>query len=144
MKTIWSPGAIPTDEWKYRNLKRVWLPMYYAVAVIAGVIAVVQGSPVLNELFMEPVVNLLGVTMSLVAMLCLIGVAFPKLWAVEFASVILLVGIVASYVTEVLLFASTPPQTYFTALMLTLSLPDLLSRVGILGEEIKERRAKSE
>lgn len=35
--SIWAPGAIPPEEWKYRNLKRVALPVYDAIAVLAGV-----------------------------------------------------------------------------------------------------------
>ena len=102
MKTIWSPGAIPTDEWKYRNLKRVWLPAYDVVAILAGVVATVQGSPLLNRLFSELLVNMFGTGMAVIAMICLLGVIFPALWAVELVGKAILVGIVSAYATTIL------------------------------------------
>lgn len=138
--SIWAPGAIPADEWKFRNLKRVWLPAYDVVAILAGVVATVQGSPLLNRLFTEPVVNCLGAGMSLVALVCLIGVAFPRLWVVEFVGKVLLVGIIAAYAATIFLFASNPNPNDFIVLMLAFSLPFPLSRLNLLGEEIKERR----
>lgn len=144
MKTIWSPGAIPTDEWKYRNLKRVWLPTYDVVAILAGVVATVQGSPLLNRLFSELLVNMFGTGMAVIAMICLLGVIFPALWAVELVGKAILVGIVSAYATTILLFASNPQPNDFIVLMLAFSLPLPLFRISLLGEEIKERRAKSE
>ena len=138
--SIWAHDAIPPYEHKYRNLKRVWLPAYDVVAILAGVVATVQGSPLLNRLFTEPVVNCLGAGMSLVAVVCLIGVAFPKLWLVEFVGKILLVGIIAAYAATIFLFASNPNPNDFIVLMLAFSLPFPLSRLNLLGEEIKERR----
>ena len=144
MKTIWSPGAIPTDEWKYRNLKRVWLPTYDVVAILAGVVATVQGSPLLNRLFSELLVNMFGTGMAVIAMVCLLGVIFPALWAVELVGKAVLVGMVSAYAATILLFASNPQPNDFIVLMLAFSLPLPLFRISLLGEEIKERRAKSE
>ena len=142
--SIWAPGAIPADEWKYRNLKRVWLPTYDVVAILAGVVATVQGSPLLNRLFSELLVNMFGTGMAVIAMICLLGVIFPALWAVELVGKAILVGIVSAYATTILLFASNPQPNDFIVLMLAFSLPLPLFRISLLGEEIKERRAKSE
>lgn len=78
--------------------------------------------------------------MSLVALVCLIGVAFPRLWVVEFVGKVLLVGIIAAYAATIFLFASNPNPNDFIVLMLAFSLPFPLSRLNLLGEEIKERR----
>lgn len=139
--SIWSPDAIPPGEWKYRNLKRIWLPTYDVIAVIAGVVAALQGSPLLNRLFPDILVDGLGYGLAIIATVCLAGVAFPRLWAVEIVGKIILVALVAAYATMILLFPSTPQPNHFVVLMLAFSLPLPLFRLNLLGEEVKERRA---
>ena len=85
-----------------------------------------------------------GTGMAVIAMICLLGVIFPALWAVELVGKAILVGIVSAYATTILLFASNPQPNDFIVLMLAFSLPLPLFRISLLGEEIKERRAKSE
>jgi len=139
--SIWHPDAIPSDEWKYRNLKRVWLPVYDLIAILAGITAAVQGSPILNRLFNEQLVGSLGVALAVVATVCLAGVAFPRLWAGEIIGKTLLVGLVAAYATTILVFPATLTPNHLVVLMLAVSLPLPLFRLGLLGEEHKERRA---
>lgn len=140
--SIWAPGAIPPDEWKFRNLKRVWLPLYDLIAIYAGIQAILYGSNILNRLFAPYVVDVLGVAMTAVATVCLAGVAFPKLWRVEMIGKILLVTLVAGYVTTILLFSESPTPNLFVVGMLTWGLPLAFFRLNLLGEELKERRAE--
>lgn len=65
--SIWHPDAIPPDEWKWRSLKRVWLPVYDLIAICAGIWAALYGSPVLHALFHKPVIDALGVMLAVVA-----------------------------------------------------------------------------
>lgn len=139
--SIWHPEAIPPGEWKYRNLKRVWLPIYDAIAVVAGIVAALQGSPLLNRLFPDVLVDGLGYGLAVIAFVCLVGVAFPRLWAVEIIGKIILVSLVAAYATMILIFPATPTPNHFVVLMLAFSLPLPLFRLNLLGEEVKERRA---
>jgi hypothetical protein len=139
--SIWHPDAIPPDEWKFRNLKRVWLPLYDAIAIFAGVQAVLFGSTILNRLFPPSLVDLLGVVLTVVATVCLAGVAFPRLWVVEIIGKVLLVGLVAGYVTTILMFSENPGPNLFVVGMLTFGLPLAFFRLNLLGEEFKERRA---
>ena len=140
-QSIWHPDAIPPDEWKFRSLKRVWLPLYDLIAVWAGFSAVMFGSTILNRLFPPHMVDLLGVAFTTTAVVCLAGVAFPRLWAVEIAGKAILVSMVAGYVTAILFFSQTPEPNLFVVGMLTWGLPLALFRLNLLGEEIKERRA---
>lgn len=140
--SIWHPDAIPPDEWKYRNLKRVWLPLYDLIAVYCGLTAFTWGSPILNRLFHGSLVDALSAAMIASAMVCLIGVAFPALWRVELVGKILLVGLVAGYVTSILLFSHNPGPNLFVVGMLTFGLPLAFFRLNLLGEEIKERSAE--
>lgn len=142
--SIWHPDSINPEEWKYRNLKRVWLPTYDLIAVLAGIVAAAQGSPLLNRLFSATLVDTFGVTLTVVAGVCLAGVAFPRLWAVEIVGKIILVGLVAAYATTILIFPITPQPNHFVVLMLAFSLPLPLFRLNLLGEEHKERRAARE
>lgn len=139
--SIWHPDAIPPDEWKYRSLKRVWLPTYDLIAILAGIWATALGSPVLHALFEENVIDVLGMLLTAVATVCLFGVAFPRLWRWEIAGKVLLVGLLAAYAASVVFFRTNPdPSSGFVAFIIILALPLPIFRLTLLGEEIKERR----
>ena len=140
--SIWAPGAIPPDEWKYRNLKRVWLPLYDVIAIVAGFFAFDQGSNLLNRLFEPWLVDTFGITMMVVATVCLAGVAFPSLWAVEMVGKVLLLGMVVTYIAAILFLSREPFTNFFVVAMLAWGLPLALFRLNLLGEEWKERDAE--
>ncbi|MEO2134595.1 hypothetical protein [Microbacterium sp.] len=139
--SIWAKGAIPPDEWKFRNLKRVWLPIYDVIAVFCGIQAVLSGSPLLNTLFPDTMIDALGYTMSTVAIVCFAGVSFPRLWVVEIIGKIILVGLISAYVATILLLSQNAGSNLFVVGMLTFGLPLAFFRLNLLGEELKERRA---
>ncbi len=138
--SIWHPDAIPPDEWKFRNLKRVWLPLYDLIAVFAGIQAIAYGSTMLNRLFHPDMVDLLGMALTLTASVCFLGVAFPALWRIEIVGKIVLVSLIAAYVVAIIVFAKPPGPSLFVVGMLTFGLPLAFFRLKLLGEEIKERR----
>lgn len=139
--SIWHPDAIPPDEWKFRSLKRVWLPVYDVIVVLAGIWATVFGSPILHRLFPEDVIDLMGTTLTISAVVCLLGVAFPRLWRVEIAGKVVLVALLGGYAIAVMFFRTNPdPSAGFVVFVLLLALPTPLFRLNLLGEEIKDRR----
>lgn len=138
--SVWHPLAIPLDEWKFRNLTRVWLPFYYLIALFSGVQAIYFGSPLMNRLFVDSFVDFIAVMFALVALATLISVAFPRLWLPEIISTLVLVGLVTAYVAAILIFSRTPEPNFFVVGMLTWGLPFAFFRLNLLGEEIKERR----
>ncbi|WP_066041884.1 hypothetical protein [Herbiconiux solani] len=145
--SIWAHGAIPVDEWKYRNLKRVWLPLYDLLAMWAGVNAVVFGSRLLNRLLSEELLDLVGIAFTVVAAVCLLAVAFPRLWAIEMVGKSLLVGMVFAYMASVILYPTPSPDetpNWFIVAMLGFGLPLALFRLTMLGEEWKERHKEQE
>src|SRR5690606_7901938 len=103
--SIWHPNSIPPSEFKYRNLKRVWLPLYDLVAVWAGVNAIMFGSQLLDRLFTPAWVDLLGAVFTTVAIICLVSVSFPCLWGLEVVGKVLLVGMIAGYITTIVFFS---------------------------------------
>lgn len=136
--SIWSKGAIAPSEWKYRNLKRVWLPLFDVIAVAAAYFAYTQGSRLLYRIFGPELVDAFAALYGVVAIVCLLGVAFPRLWAVEVAGKSVLVGMIVAYIGAILLYSETPPgepPSYFIVTMLAGLLPLPLFRLGLLGEE---------
>jgi hypothetical protein len=144
--SIWHPGAIPAREEKYRSLKRVWLPVYDVLAFMAGVTGVVYGSRLLDRLYGD-MTDLVAGLFATVALVCLFGLAFPRLWAVEIAGKSLLVGMVIAYAVaivvspspEQMLAKEAPSWFIFTMLLLTLPLP--MFRLELLATEWADRRA---
>ena len=51
-QTIWHPDAVEDDSFKYRNLRRIWLPLFDALSVWIGFLAVQYGSNTLNRMFL--------------------------------------------------------------------------------------------
>ncbi len=143
--SIWHPDAIPPDEWKFRNLKRVALPFYDLVAIGGGIWAACFGSPVLRALFEQHVIDAAGLALSVSAFVCLLGVIFPRLWRWEIAGKVALVALLAAYAAAVTFFRTNPdPSAGFAAFILVLALPLPIFRLSLLGEEIKDRREDAE
>lgn len=144
--SIWHPDAIPEREQKYRSLKRVWLPLYDVLAMCAGVAGVLYGSRLLDRLYGDQT-DLIAGFFAAVAAVCLAGVAFPRLWAMETVGKCILVGMVVAYAfavivspsPEQLLAKEAPSWFIFTVLLLTLPLP--LFRLELLATEWADRRA---
>lgn len=144
--SIWHPDAIPLHEKKYASLKRVWLPLYDFVAALAGVAAIAYGSRLLDRLY-SPYTDAVGGVFILVALVCLAGVAFPRLWAVELAGLFVLVGMIIAYIAGIVVSPS-PEQllareapSWFIVAMLGLNLWLPLWRIENLTGEWADRRA---
>ena len=81
---VWHPiHTDPADD--YRHGPRFWYPGYDVIAVGLGIYAVALGSPLLNRLFPEWAVTVLGVGIMVSAVMALVGVIFPRLFMVELA-----------------------------------------------------------
>lgn len=144
--SIWAKGALPLHEQKYRSLKRVWLPLYDVVLVIAGINAVLYGSRLLDRLYGD-FTDVIGAFFSAIALVCLAGIAFPRLWAVEFVGKTLLVAMVIAYISAIILSPSpaqvqaNEPPNWFIVTMLAATLPLPLFRLELLTTELADRRA---
>lgn len=144
--SIWHRHAIPQREQKYRSLKRVWVPAYDALAFLAGLAGVVYGSRLLDRLYGD-FTDVVAGLFSLVALVCFVGVAFPRWWKVAFGGTSLLVGMVVAYAfailvspsPEQLLAKEAPSWFIFAMLLLTLPLP--IFYLELLATEWADRRA---
>ena len=142
-QTVWHRDGIPAEDWKYRRLVRVWLPLYDVIAVLTGLAGLLYGSPLLNKLFSEEITNVVAGMFVVVATAALMCVIFPCLWPAEIVAKVLLVGMVSAYIFTILVYGSQGPTglaNLFVAGMLAFGLPLALFRLDLLGQDILERR----
>lgn len=142
-QTVWHRDGIPAEDWKYRRLVRVWLPLYDVIAVLTGLAGLLYGSPLLNKLFSEEITNVVTGMFVVVATAALMCVIFPCLWPAEIVAKVLLVGMVSAYIFTILVYGSPGPTglpNLFVAGMLAFGLPLALFRLDLLGQDILERR----
>lgn len=143
--SIWNPDAIQPEEFKYRNLKRLWLPLFDVLSILVGVLGVAYGSRILNELYPHALVDGLSITFIVASVIALVGIAFPKLWIPEVVGKITMLGLLGGYSTAIWLsFFQGNVESGFVAAMLMYPVLFPLFRLDILGEEVKQRRVEQE
>lgn len=139
--SIWAHDAIPADEWKYRNLKRVMFPVIDLLFFLAGIIAAADGVPAISEFFPDDVVDTYSLLLSFVALICLVGVAFPSLWGLEIFGKSILFGLMVGYSAALLLLAvEGTTNRSFVAIVSLVALCPIVWRLSLLGSEWQARR----
>lgn len=139
--SIWAHDAIPTSEWKYRNLKRVMFPAIDFLFILGGLSAAKYGVPAISEFFPDMFVDLFAYTLSVVAFTCLIGVLFPRLWPLEVGGKSALLGLMVGYfVALFMLTAAGEGNRGFVLLVAAVALCPIVWRLSLLGSEWQERR----
>jgi len=138
--SIWHHSAIPADEWKFRSIKRVWLPLYNAIMLGAGLWALWFGSPILKRLFPGELIDVAGLSLAAAAAVCLLGRAFPMLWPVEFFGKLAIAFLLGGYAGTVAFFRQDPdPSGGFVVFILAAAIIPCMIGVSIIAEEWKER-----
>ena len=144
-QTIWHPDAIEDDSFKYRNLWRFWLPLFDAMSVGIGILAVQYGSTLLNQLFPAFLVDSMGAAFTVAALLAFIGVVFPRLYLAEIVGKVVMVSLLGAYSVVIWIsFFAGEVQSGFVAGMLMLPLILPFAVLQIRGEEIKQRKTQAE
>lgn len=146
--TVWHPiNTDPRDDDRWTV--RVWLPLYDVLAITAGVIAFWVGSPLLNRLFPEPVVDLASLVFLVAGFITLIGVCIPRLWRIEAGGKIIMSFMLTSYALLVLTFPSVEAQnnSFITIIlvMATWGVYPRLTRLFIRGyqDSLARKAARS-
>lgn len=146
--TVWAKDGIQPEDWKFRDLQRIWLPLYDVVAVYAGIMGLLFGSPLLEKIFGPDhyayidIVDWATALFALTAFSCLMAVIHPRMWVLEIVSKVVLVGMIVGYIAAIVIFgerAGGLPNLFVTG-MLAFGLPLALFRLDILGQEILDRR----
>jgi Na+/proline symporter len=139
--SIWGRGAIPVEEWKYRNLKRIALPVLDGLFILGGISAARYGVPAISEFFDDVAVDLFSYGLSLVAFGCLLGVIFPRLWWLEAIAKSALLGLLTGYVVSLfLLTAVGEGNRGFVLIIAMCSMVLPVWRLTLLAAEWQERR----
>lgn len=143
-KTVWAPGAIRISEWKYRHIKWVMLPLIDLLLFIAGLSAVFGGAPAISAFFPNELVNVYGCSLSLVALACFIGVAFPRLWPLELVGRSILLGLVTGYTISLIVLALNGDMIRsFVSYFALVAMSPIVWRISLLGSEWQARKTKT-
>lgn len=141
--SIWHPQALDPEEFKYRHLKRVWLPLFDFLSVLVGALGLVYGSTLLNALFTRSVIEFFSGVFIVASVVAFLGVVFPALWLPEMAGKLLMLSLLGAYSLSVWIgFFSGDVYSGFVAAVLVYPVLFPLFRLQVLGEEVKQRRVE--
>lgn len=142
--SIWAPDAIPEEEWKYRNLKRVMFPLFDILMICAGISAHVGGIWAISEFFPRAAVDWFALTVIAAGVISLIGVVFPSQWRLEILGKVSLFGLLTAYITalSILSIAGIQPRP-FGLFMAASALCPIVWQLSILGAEWQTRRIEA-
>ena len=141
LNSIWAPGAIPLNEWKYRNLKRVMFPIVDFFFFFAGISATRHGVPAISEFFPNVVVDSFAILLSASALVCFIGVAFPKLWGLEMGGKAVIIGLMVGFISSILILTlSGDTSKVFVLIVASIAVCPVVWRISLLGTEWQDRR----
>lgn len=141
-RTIWAPDAIPLSEFKYRNLKRVVLPLIDVVWMIGGILGSNHGIPTLDKIYGPEVSGIGGVAFAVIAFVCLLGISFPSLWRLEIFGKSTLLGMVTGYIGA-LVFTAFVTQTSaaYVISLAAVSIIIIIWRLTLLAQEARDRNS---
>lgn len=117
--TVWHPiNMDPADDDRWTV--RVWLPLYDVLAVAGGLIAFWIGSPTLNLLFPEWVVDWAAIAFAIAGAVTLVGVVIPMLWPVEALGKITMSFLLTAYAFLVMAFPHRDPynNSFITVILI--------------------------
>lgn len=142
-QTVWSKGAIPPEEWRYRSQKRFWYPTIDFLFIGLGWSCIYFGIPAINEFFPDWQVDLFGVGLLVWAHLALVGVAFYRLWWLEIIAKCMLIGQMASYISALLILTAYGSNARgFIAGIAMLATVPMMMRLSVVAAEWQERRVQ--
>jgi hypothetical protein len=141
--SIWAPGAIPKDELKYAHpLKRIFLPLLDVLIVIAGFYGVHSGIPSFDKLMPALASDILSLLFVAAGLVALFGISFPRLWAFEASAKYALVGMLGTYFVALTTVGGSSQTRDFIACLVLVTMPFMLFRLWILGDEWQARRER--
>lgn len=142
--TIWAPNAIPRAEAKYATpLKRVVLPLFDVTVIILGVLGIESGGfKALQLALPTPMPTAVYAAITIAAVVCFAGVAFPRLWVAEIAGKTTLVALLSLLGVSLVVAGTTVPghAGLVAAPMVSWGIIIALLRLWILGREIAKRK----
>jgi len=134
--TVWASDAIPLDEWKYRNLRRVVLPFMDALLILGAISAAGLGVPALNEFFPSVATPIFAYSLLLASITSIVGVIFPKQWRLEISGKVAILGLMVGYLCSlVILVLDGDGNRAFIFFIAMVTIVIVIWRLSILGSE---------
>lgn len=134
--TVWAPNGVAREDWRYRNIYRVVLPLTDLLFVWFGVAGIVQGVASVEKAagLDWQVTWSAGIAIS--AFACGVGVCVPRLWPIELVAKIFLVGHVSVYVFVYIARGATDPVATALAGLICILILLPMWRVSDLGNDL--------
>lgn len=140
LMSIWHPDAIPKNEWKYRNQKRVMFPAIDVLFILGGFSAAKYGIPAISEFFPDSFVDGFAYILSIAGLVCLIGVSFPRLWAIELGGKSVALSLLVGYILSLLILtAAGEGNRGFVLIIACIASSIIIWRISLLGSEWQDR-----
>ena len=97
-KTIWHEDAIPASEGQAsRELKRYVLPAFDVLLIVMAITAIRLGMPSFDIVYNAFFSTVASWALLLAAVTAFVGLAFPRLWALEAAGKLLMILVIGGY-----------------------------------------------
>lgn len=145
-RTIWADNAIPPEEWKYRNLKRVALPFIDVAFMVVGIGGALNEVPALSEFYPDWLVDIFCFCFATFAFAALVGVIFPHQWRVEITAKVFIFGALIGFAGALIMIiidAGGGGSRVYILGGLGIPLSVVVWRLSILAAEWSDRRAKA-
>lgn len=140
--TVWHPiNTDPEDENRWGP--RFWFPTYDVIALILGLYAFFQGSPLLNRMFPVWFTDSLGVALITSSLVCLVGVCFPRLNYLELLGKMAIVFILGGYAGTIAFLSKTNDPNGFVVVALLMSVWLLGPRISVLFVQVTKNSSLS-
>lgn len=139
--SVWHPTADEPGAEEYRDIKRVWLPVFDLISILVGILAISYGSILLNELYDRASIEIIGSIFLGASIVALIGVSFPKLWLPEATAKIIMFSLLGGYSALIWtsFFAGNVYSGFVAAVLIyPILLPAI--RLTMIGKGLRKKR----
>lgn len=142
---MWAPDALAIDEWRWRGIRRVLLPIYDLAMMIGGVIGAYAGIPAIEKFFPETVTDIGSAALAGAGFACFIGVAIPRAWLIEAIGKLVILALLAAYGIAIFILAGDGDLTRgFVLIIAFCAMLVPAGRLAMITGEIQERHAPDE
>jgi hypothetical protein len=131
--TVWARAGVPASAWRFRGIFRFVLPVTDLLFLWFGIVGWRNGIASVSLAAGNVWQLYWSAAIALTAFASLVGVSFPRLWAVELGARIPLVGLVAGYIALSLGRGLTDPNVTALAGLEVILILLVIWRVGDLG-----------
>ncbi len=123
--SVWAPDGVSAHDWRFRGIFTWVLPLTDVFFMMFGLVGWWQGVGTVSETASPGWQEWWSLGIAGAATVALLGVSFPRLWWLELAGKIPLIGLVSVYIVVLFARGTVNPQVTATAglIMILVLLP---------------------